>query len=286
MATELSELTVTPLEVIAKRLKGTSSAPGPVLLLKQHTREALIAGYDMGVIVEEVIQSGAYGENVVEKLAGMVGIGMSTLYNWASRAREIPDRGKFILLVDKPESIGVNGSPAISRIDRQIQGLGHLASPPSERIEDGRARLLRSAANLSKDVTEFQETYSKEIGDEDIDVVTAQGEIKYAVDVSNLLPAGRWRSDRYLKWVRSHECFAVGCEITEDVQAHHLKPIGMVLPVGDKLDDDWAVPLCPVHHAKFEQMPTDRWEALYGNQYDMLLTMQCRSIRALWGQSG
>lgn len=54
--------------------------------------------------------------------------------------------------------------------------------------------------------------------------------------------------ERYLTWVRAHECFASATPCSGGMVAHHVTGRGMG---GSKRDDRDAIPMCTIHHSEF-----------------------------------
>ena len=78
----------------------------------------------------------------------------------------------------------------------------------------------------------------------------------------------KWRSDLYLKWVRSKPCMITG-EPTSD--AHHAKCRG--LGMGTKCHDLFTIPLTRLRHSERHSMARSDWEERYGNEAEMVLQM-------------
>ena len=53
----------------------------------------------------------------------------------------------------------------------------------------------------------------------------------------------RWRSPKYLKWIRSLSCAAC-VEQTARTEAHHIKGVGFFSGLGAKAPDFMTMPLC------------------------------------------
>jgi hypothetical protein len=62
----------------------------------------------------------------------------------------------------------------------------------------------------------------------------------------------RWRSQKYLDWVRKQPCCV--CEFPE-AEAHHIKGVGNFSGAGLKADDILAIPLCMACHRFIHQNP-------------------------------
>lgn len=79
----------------------------------------------------------------------------------------------------------------------------------------------------------------------------------------------RWRSKRFLAFVRSLPCSVAGCT-ARDVEAAHFGPRA----TGTKVHDFLAVPLCSAHH-RDHHAHGQAWE-----HYDDVRTWQLRTIAA------
>lgn len=72
----------------------------------------------------------------------------------------------------------------------------------------------------------------------------------------------RWRSQRYLAFVRSLPCSRCG---DQPSQAHHLKGTGNMSGAGLKAPDWASMPLCPRCHEEMHRSPdlwARQWEAI------------------------
>jgi len=58
----------------------------------------------------------------------------------------------------------------------------------------------------------------------------------------------RYRSNKYLAWVRKQPCVMCGRPAGE---AHHIKGVGHLSGVGLKADDSMVIPVCTDHHRMF-----------------------------------
>ena len=79
----------------------------------------------------------------------------------------------------------------------------------------------------------------------------------------------RWRSKRFLSFVRSLPCSVAGCA-SQEIEAAHFGPRG----VGTKVHDFLAVPLCSRHHREHHDNG-GAWQ-----HYDAVRTWQLRTIAA------
>lgn len=71
-----------------------------------------------------------------------------------------------------------------------------------------------------------------------------------------------WRSEKYLKYIRSLPCVVTGR--TEHVVAHHITTSGS-RGTGTKPDDFYCIPLTAYQHQGLHCDPR-RWEQSYGTQ--------------------
>lgn len=75
----------------------------------------------------------------------------------------------------------------------------------------------------------------------------------------------RWRSKRYLKFVRSLPCCIMGCVTWHHAEPHHAGPRG----VGEKVDDWACIPLCRAHHEEAHKYGRDWAFYRYLRQYQL-----------------
>lgn len=65
-------------------------------------------------------------------------------------------------------------------------------------------------------------------------------------------PDPRWRSRKYLDWVKSQQC--VMCERRAD-DPHHIKGEGHMSGAGLKAPDYCVIPVCREHHREIHERP-------------------------------
>ncbi len=61
----------------------------------------------------------------------------------------------------------------------------------------------------------------------------------------------KWRSKKYLKWVKSLPCCICGAPSVYDtsIDAHHITAPGLGKGTGTKISDVFSIPLCREHHS-------------------------------------
>jgi len=70
----------------------------------------------------------------------------------------------------------------------------------------------------------------------------------------------RWRSEKYLKFIRKQPCIICG---HYETQAHHIR-FANNSGISKKPSDSWTISLCPLHHAEFHQMGRDTFYERHG----------------------
>lgn len=83
----------------------------------------------------------------------------------------------------------------------------------------------------------------------------------------------RWRSPKYLKWIRGLTCAVPGCE-RPAAEPHHLKHIGHFSGCSLKADDILSYPTCRDHH---DELPNS--EELKAMQYELIVRTVLRAVR-------
>lgn len=68
-------------------------------------------------------------------------------------------------------------------------------------------------------------------------------------------PDPRWRSRKYLDWVKTLPCVMCGAPADDP---HHIKGIGNLSGAGLTAPDGYALPVCRSHHEEIHQNP-DLW---------------------------
>lgn len=91
----------------------------------------------------------------------------------------------------------------------------------------------------------------------------------------------RWRSDKYLEFVRSRPCCVTGSEV--DVVAHHVRCFGHG-GVGLKPPDWMCVPLTAVEHAKLHHVGEKSYWLAAGQ--DVVAALNMTMLVYLASQSG
>lgn len=89
---------------------------------------------------------------------------------------------------------------------------------------------------------------------------------------------GKLRCASHLKWIRGHECAVCGPHGSNfKIEAAHVRN-GTDGSLAVKPSDNWAIPLCALHHRIQHDMGEPRFEAMY--EIDMKAIAQ-----ALWKRS-
>ncbi len=73
----------------------------------------------------------------------------------------------------------------------------------------------------------------------------------------NLLKTERWRSKKYLDWVRDQDC--IRCQAPPRSEAHHIKGVGGYSGTGLKAPDSLCMPLCVRCHGVVHR-DSDTWD--------------------------
>ena len=74
---------------------------------------------------------------------------------------------------------------------------------------------------------------------------------------------GPIRSPSHLQFVRGFCCAAMGDGCSGPIQAHHVSHAGEAA-MGQKVGDDYAVPLCAAHHAEVHSLGRETFEMRHG----------------------
>jgi len=74
----------------------------------------------------------------------------------------------------------------------------------------------------------------------------------------------KWRSKKYLKWVKSLPC---DCGAPAD-DAHHIQVRGLGKGTGTKISDLFTIPICREHHSNVHN------DGIYMESYQMLLALR------------
>ena len=73
-------------------------------------------------------------------------------------------------------------------------------------------------------------------------------------------PDPRWRSRKYLDWVKTLPCVICGARADDP---HHITGIGHLGGMGTKAPDQFVMPVCRPHHDEIHRDPNlwpDQWE--------------------------
>lgn len=78
-----------------------------------------------------------------------------------------------------------------------------------------------------------------------------------------MLPkTGRWRSDKYIRWIKQQGCIFPGCDEPAR-EPHHLIGLGGLSGMGLTAADSYAMPICRRHHDEIHRTPElwpEQWE--------------------------
>lgn len=79
-----------------------------------------------------------------------------------------------------------------------------------------------------------------------------------------------WRSEKYLKWIRTQPCILCGAE----AEPHHIRGVGLVGGMAQKADDIATIPLCRKHHDAMHRTG-ENW----GQQWELALRTVINAVR-------
>lgn len=250
--------------------------------LMRVSEEQIVAQWDIGRVLADETEEAVYGDRVMEKIASRLGMRETKLYDMRQLAQWWPTRKEFDAVLSLPAAKGDRGYVTAACLRKIGQQKMSVSMPPAAAVEKLATKLHSDAVKLGATADSLNRAIDA-AGDQegyDIDVQEARGEVDMNLVIADMADAEPWRSDLYLDFVRSQGCCV--CEGVENTQAHHIKPPGVPLAMGDKVGDEWTIPLCPEHHQEFGVVGATLWEARHGTQWAHLGHVTSRGIRASW----